>query len=66
VIVTGNMFGDPDGFTRRLEQLVDEVFFPGELEARAARQHLEQGLSLPQQTLDDLRELAGSAGVPAP
>jgi LDH2 family malate/lactate/ureidoglycolate dehydrogenase len=70
-------FGDPDGFTRRMEQLVDEVksvplargfddvFLPGELEARAARQNLAQGLSLPQQTLDDLRELAGSAGVPA-
>ena len=65
-------FGDPDGFARRMEQLVaevksvplaegfDEVLFPGELEARAAREHLEQGLSLPRQTLDDLRELAAS------
>jgi LDH2 family malate/lactate/ureidoglycolate dehydrogenase len=70
-------FGDPDGFTRRMEQLVDEVksvplaqgfdevVFPGELEARAAREHLQQGLSLPRQTLDDLRQLAGSTGVPA-
>jgi LDH2 family malate/lactate/ureidoglycolate dehydrogenase len=70
-------FGDPDGFARRMEQLVaevksvplaqgfDEVLFPGELEARAAREHLEQGLSLPRQTLDDLRELAASTGVPA-
>ncbi|HET6920648.1 MAG TPA: Ldh family oxidoreductase, partial [Jiangellaceae bacterium] len=57
-------FGDPDGFTRRMEQLVDEVksvplaqgfdevFFPGEIEARAARENVEAGLSLPQQTLD--------------
>ena len=70
-------FGDPDGFTRRMEQLVaevksmplakgfDEVFYPGELEARAAREHLHQGLSLPRRTLDDLRQLAASTGVPA-
>jgi LDH2 family malate/lactate/ureidoglycolate dehydrogenase len=70
-------FGDPVGFARRMEQLVgevksvplaqgfDEVFFPGELEARAAREHLEPGLSLPRQTLEDLRQLAASSGVPA-
>jgi LDH2 family malate/lactate/ureidoglycolate dehydrogenase len=70
-------FGDPDGFARRMEQLVaevkavplaqgfDEVFYPGELEDRAAREHLDQGLSLPRQTLDDLRQLAGSTGAPA-
>jgi LDH2 family malate/lactate/ureidoglycolate dehydrogenase len=70
-------FGDPDDFGRRMEQLVAEVrsaplaqgfdgiFFPGELEARAAREHLEAGLSLPRQTLEDLRELAASTGVPA-
>jgi LDH2 family malate/lactate/ureidoglycolate dehydrogenase len=70
-------FGDPDDFTRRMEQLVDqvksvplaqgfaEVFYPGELEARAERENVERGLSLPQQTLDDLRRLADSTGVPA-
>jgi LDH2 family malate/lactate/ureidoglycolate dehydrogenase len=70
-------FGDPDGFVRRMEQLVaevksvppaqgfDEVFYPGELEARAAREHLTRGLSLPRRTLDDLRQLAASTGVPA-
>jgi LDH2 family malate/lactate/ureidoglycolate dehydrogenase len=70
-------FGDPNGFARRMEQLVaevksvplaqgfDEVVYPGELEARAAREHLHQGLSLPQQTLDDLRQLAAATGVPA-
>jgi LDH2 family malate/lactate/ureidoglycolate dehydrogenase len=70
-------FGDPDGFTRRMEELVaeaksvplapgfDEVLYPGELEARAAREHLDQGLSLPRQTLEDLRQLARSTGVPA-
>jgi LDH2 family malate/lactate/ureidoglycolate dehydrogenase len=71
-------FGDPDGFARRMEQLVaevksvplaqgfDEVLYPGELEDRATREHLVQGLSLPRQTLDDLRQLAASTGVPAP
>jgi LDH2 family malate/lactate/ureidoglycolate dehydrogenase len=70
-------FGDPDGFTRRMEQLVaevrsvpladgfDEVLYPGELEDRATRQHLAHGLSLPRRTLDDLRQLADSTGVPA-
>jgi LDH2 family malate/lactate/ureidoglycolate dehydrogenase len=68
-------FGDRDGFTERMEQLVDEVksvplapgfdevFFPGELEARAARQNAEHGLTLPEQTIDDLRELANATGV---
>jgi LDH2 family malate/lactate/ureidoglycolate dehydrogenase len=71
-------FGDPDGFARRMEQLVaevrsvplapgfDEVLYPGELEARAAQEHLEAGLSLPRRTLEDLRELSASTGVPAP
>ena len=65
-------FGDPDGFTRRMEQLVaevrsaplaqgfDEVFYPGELEDRAAREHLEQGLSFPG------RPSTTSAGLPVP
>jgi LDH2 family malate/lactate/ureidoglycolate dehydrogenase len=43
---------------------VDEVFFPGEIEARAARDNLDRGLALPRQTLEDLRELARSTGVP--
>jgi LDH2 family malate/lactate/ureidoglycolate dehydrogenase len=70
-------FGDPDGFARRMEQLVaevksvppaqgfDEVLYPGELEARAAREHLRAGLSLPRQTVEDLRRLAGTTGTPA-
>jgi LDH2 family malate/lactate/ureidoglycolate dehydrogenase len=70
-------FGDPDGFTRRMEQLVAEVkavppaegfaevLYPGEPEARAAREHLRHGLSLPQETLEDLRRLADATGVPA-
>ena len=70
-------FGDPDGFARRMEQLVaevksvplaqgfDEVLTRVSSRTRAAREHLDQGLLLPRQTLDDLRRLAGSTGVPA-
>jgi LDH2 family malate/lactate/ureidoglycolate dehydrogenase len=68
-------FGDRDGFTGRMEKLVDEVksvplapgfdevFFPGEIEARAARENAEHGLILPEQTIGDLRELANSTGT---
>jgi len=68
-------FMDRDEFTERMEQLVDqvesvplapgaaEVFFPGEIEARAERHNAEHGLTLPDQTLDDLRELANIAEV---
>jgi len=68
-------FTDRDEFAVRMEQLVDqvksvplapgaaEVFFPGEIEARAARHNAEHGLTLPDQTLDDLRALANVAGV---
>jgi LDH2 family malate/lactate/ureidoglycolate dehydrogenase len=70
-------FDHPDRFARRMEQLVaeirsvplapgyHEVLYPGELEARAARGNLEAGLSLPRQTLEDLRQLAAATGVPA-
>jgi len=43
----------------------DEVLYPGELEARAAREHLGAGLSLPRQTVEDLRRLADTTGTPA-
>jgi LDH2 family malate/lactate/ureidoglycolate dehydrogenase len=68
-------FGDRDGFTARMEQLVDEVksvprapavdeiLVPGELEARAASENAEHGLTLPDQTIHDLRELADATGV---
>jgi LDH2 family malate/lactate/ureidoglycolate dehydrogenase len=69
-------FDEPEAFTRRMEELVaevkavplaagfDEVFFPGEIEARAARENLDHGVTLPRKTLDDLRELAGTIGIP--
>jgi hypothetical protein len=38
----------------------DEIFYPGEIEDRAATGEL----SLPAKTLDDLRDLGASCGVP--
>jgi LDH2 family malate/lactate/ureidoglycolate dehydrogenase len=68
-------FLEYDTFTRRVEQLIDEVksvppargvneiFFPGELEARAKAQNAARGLMLPTQTVEDLRNLGGKTDV---
>ncbi|MBV8210040.1 MAG: Ldh family oxidoreductase [Burkholderiaceae bacterium] len=62
-------------FHERMEQLIrqvkavplakgfEEVFYPGELEARNEARNLEQGLQLPQDTLADLRKEAAAAGL---
>ena len=62
-------------FQERMEQLIqqvkavplakgfEEVFYPGELEARNEARNLEQGLQLPQDTLADLRKEAAAAGL---
>jgi LDH2 family malate/lactate/ureidoglycolate dehydrogenase len=67
---------DPAEFAGRMEQLIaevksvplaagfDEVFYPGELEDRARARREREGIDLPANTLEDLRELAGSTGVP--
>ncbi len=64
-------------FDARMERLIaeikgvplaegfDEVFFPGELEARAAARH-RAGLVLPEQTITDLQKLAAETGVELP
>jgi LDH2 family malate/lactate/ureidoglycolate dehydrogenase len=70
-------FGDPDGYTERVEQLiaevkdvplapgVDEVFYPGEVEDRAQAAALAAGgLHLAEQTLADLLQLSAETGVP--
>jgi LDH2 family malate/lactate/ureidoglycolate dehydrogenase len=41
----------------------DEVFFPGELEARAEARHRRDGIVLPGQTRSELRRLAEETGV---
>jgi LDH2 family malate/lactate/ureidoglycolate dehydrogenase len=45
---------------------VDEIFYPGEIEARNDRRHRAEGLSLPPDTLRDLAQLAQEIGLPFP
>ena len=47
-----------------LAQGYDEVFYPGEIEARNDARHRAEGLTLPEDTLSDLRRLAEETGVP--
>ena len=42
---------------------VDEVFYPGELEARSDAKLRKEGIDLPQATADDLTEKAAALGV---
>ena len=42
---------------------VSEIFYPGEIEARAEEAAGASGVALPEKTLADLRDLAASAGV---
>jgi LDH2 family malate/lactate/ureidoglycolate dehydrogenase len=72
-------FGDPAGYEARVQQLIDEVksvplaqgfdevFYPGEVEDRAEVANLAAGgVVLAEQSLTDLRTLAGETGVPLP
>jgi LDH2 family malate/lactate/ureidoglycolate dehydrogenase len=66
-----------EDFTARVRQLVaelkavplapgcDEIFYPGEIEARNDRVNRRQGLRLPSDTIADLRGLAAEAGLEA-
>ncbi|HSN20002.1 MAG TPA: Ldh family oxidoreductase [Usitatibacter sp.] len=63
-------------FESRMERLVaelksaplapgcDEVFYPGEIEARHDAKGRREGLALPDATVEDLRRIAGETGVP--
>ncbi|WP_104176949.1 Ldh family oxidoreductase [Cryobacterium sp. Y50] len=42
---------------------VSEIYYPGEIEARAEEAAQTSGVALPEKTLADLRDLAASAGV---
>ena len=46
-----------------LAQGFHEVFYPGEIEARNDAANRQQGLSLPEDTLTDLRRIAGEYGL---
>ena len=43
---------------------VEEIFYPGEPEARAEVSGRQTGVRLPDRTVTDLRELGDSCGVP--
>jgi LDH2 family malate/lactate/ureidoglycolate dehydrogenase len=45
---------------------VDEIFYPGELEARAETRHLEGGITLPEKVITELRSEAATLGLRAP
>lgn len=45
---------------------IDEVFYPGEIEARNDSRQRAAGIELPDDTVTDLKALAGRHGIPAP
>jgi len=71
-------FGPEEAFAERMERMVEqikvvprvpgceEVFYPGEIEARNEDRHRREGLSLPQKTLADLAQVASQSDVPLP
>ena len=62
-------------FNARMEKLIeeiksvplaqghDEIFYPGELEARSEQRNRRDGIHLPDDTLDDLRKVARETGL---
>ena len=68
-------FMPPAEFGQRMERMIaelkgtplargsDEIFYPGEIEARTAEKLAREGLRLPEQTLLDLAALAHELGV---
>jgi LDH2 family malate/lactate/ureidoglycolate dehydrogenase len=68
-------FTDPQTFDQRLDDLITstknvplaatatEIYYPGEIEDRAAARSRLTGVPLPEQTLHELSELADSCGV---
>jgi LDH2 family malate/lactate/ureidoglycolate dehydrogenase len=45
---------------------VEEVFYPGEIEARNDERNRRDGIALPEATVADLRRIARETGIPAP
>jgi LDH2 family malate/lactate/ureidoglycolate dehydrogenase len=71
-------FGPLSRFEERMEEMIarikavplaegaDEVFYPGEIEARNEDRHRREGLTLPEQTRTDLSRVAQELGVALP
>jgi LDH2 family malate/lactate/ureidoglycolate dehydrogenase len=70
-------FQPPAQFAERMERFIaeiksvppakgfDEIFYPGEMEARNDAKNRRQGLVFPDDTLADLRRIAGETGLEA-
>ncbi|HEY1856338.1 Ldh family oxidoreductase, partial [Acidocella sp.] len=70
------VFQPLDGFNARMEAMIaglkgaklakgaEEVFYPGEIEARNDQRHRAEGLKLPQDTIADLTKLGEEMQVP--
>jgi LDH2 family malate/lactate/ureidoglycolate dehydrogenase len=70
-------FGPPDAFAARIERMigelkatplagVEEILYPGELEARNEARHRRDGLDLPEMSRADLAQAAAELGVALP
>jgi LDH2 family malate/lactate/ureidoglycolate dehydrogenase len=71
-------FGTPQDFAARMERMVaeikavplaegfEEIFYPGEIEARNEARHLRDGLDLPEKTIAELARVAGEHGMAMP
>jgi LDH2 family malate/lactate/ureidoglycolate dehydrogenase len=71
-------FGPLDQFEARIERMIaeikvvphaegfEEVFYPGEIEARNEARHLRDGLDLPEKTVRDLVQAGAALGVAPP
>jgi len=47
-------------------QGVDEIFYPGEMEARSDAKLRAEGIELPEDTIADLRRIGAEAGIEFP
>lgn len=71
-------FGPEAAFAERMEQMIgqikavprvpgcEEIFYPGEIEARNEARHRHGGLLLPEKTLNDLARCAADLGMKMP
>jgi LDH2 family malate/lactate/ureidoglycolate dehydrogenase len=75
IVLDISAFQPLDGFNTRMEELIqetksvplakgfEEIFYPGELEARSEQENQRRGLELPHDTLEDLRTIAKTTGL---
>jgi LDH2 family malate/lactate/ureidoglycolate dehydrogenase len=74
IVLNIEAFLSPAEFNARMERLIaelksvppakgfDEIFYPGEIEARNEERYLREGLHLREQTLADLAKLGRETG----